>query len=228
MVNPRYCKATWVNIAYIIFHELTGINVIMLYSNQLFKQMASSGDALLTPRQGTYLVGIVNALASLLSTQIVKCFGRRTLVIWGHLGMAGTHAAVGYFASQSMNTGVIVGVLVFLMVYQNSSGPVAWLYATETSIDAAFGVCLFTLWGTVFVLSLVCPALMDEDSLGPTNVFYIFAGLSFIGSIFCGTILVETQGLTDKQKKLIFTPKRFLIEEQEQEDLKSPIKNEIK
>ena len=97
VANPRYRKATWVNIAYIIFHELTGINVIMLYSNQLFKQMASSGDSAFTPRQGTYLVGIVNLLSSLMSTQVVKCFGRRTLVIWGHLGMAFTHAAVGYF-----------------------------------------------------------------------------------------------------------------------------------
>ena len=61
---------------------------------------------------------------------------------------------------------------------------------------------------------------MKEDSLGPSNVFYVFAGLSFIGSVFCGTILVETQGLTDKEKKLIFTPKKFIIEDEkkEQED----------
>ena len=121
-----------------------------------------------------------------------------------------------------------MGVLIFLVVYQNSSGPVAWLYATETCIDAAFGICLFTLWGTVFVLSLVCPVLMKPDALGPSNVFYIFAGLSLIGSIFCGTILKETQGLNDKEKKSLFTPKKFLIEEQEEDDLKSPIKNAIK
>jgi hypothetical protein len=33
VANPKYRKATWINIGYIIFHELTGINVIMLYSN---------------------------------------------------------------------------------------------------------------------------------------------------------------------------------------------------
>ena len=49
VANPRYRKATWVNIAYIIFHELTGINVIMLYSNQMFKQMSSGGSSI-TPR----------------------------------------------------------------------------------------------------------------------------------------------------------------------------------
>ena len=35
LFNDRYKKATWVNIGYIIFHELTGINVIMLYSSQM-------------------------------------------------------------------------------------------------------------------------------------------------------------------------------------------------
>jgi len=37
--NPRYRRATWVNVGYIIFHELTGINVIMQFSNQIFKKM---------------------------------------------------------------------------------------------------------------------------------------------------------------------------------------------
>jgi hypothetical protein len=117
VANPRYCRATWVNIAYIIFHELTGINVIMLYSNQMFNQMASSNPNSLSPRKGTYLVGIVNLLSSLLSTQVVKCFGRRTLVIWGHLGMAITHALVGYFSYIGMDIGVLIGILVFLLVY---------------------------------------------------------------------------------------------------------------
>lgn len=27
--NPRYRRATWVNVGYIVFHELTGINVIL-------------------------------------------------------------------------------------------------------------------------------------------------------------------------------------------------------
>ena len=39
LCNDQYRKATWVNIGYIIFHELTGINVIMLYSNQMLHQM---------------------------------------------------------------------------------------------------------------------------------------------------------------------------------------------
>lgn len=36
LTHPNCRKCTWTNIGYIIFHELTGINVILIYSNQIF------------------------------------------------------------------------------------------------------------------------------------------------------------------------------------------------
>ena len=75
LINPEYRQATWVNIGYIIFHELTSINVIMMYSNTLFREMQKPGKvADITPRVGTYLVGVSNAVSSLMGTQTVKCF----------------------------------------------------------------------------------------------------------------------------------------------------------
>ena len=55
-----------------IFHELTGINVIFLYSNTMFKRMDTDGKSGLTPRQGTYLIGLVNFLASGISVFTVN------------------------------------------------------------------------------------------------------------------------------------------------------------
>ena len=104
-------------------------------------------------------------------------------------------------------------VMAFMGAYSWSSGPVAWLYAAETVIDTALGVCLLTLWGTVFVLSIVCPILMDPKSLGPTGMFFIFSGLSVFATIYVIFMIKETKPLTDKQKKLLFTPKEFLSAE---------------
>lgn len=33
LANPQYRTTTWANLGYIVFHELTGINVILIYSN---------------------------------------------------------------------------------------------------------------------------------------------------------------------------------------------------
>jgi len=105
-------------------------------------------------------------IGALLSCYVVKCFSRRFLLIAGHIGIALVHASIGYFDIKGNNDGVLIMTIVFLIVYENTSGPLAWLYAAETVIDVALGVCLLTLWGTVFVLSLVCPSLMSKDSIG--------------------------------------------------------------
>lgn len=158
----------------------------------------------ITPRQGTYLVGLANMLASMCSTQIVRYIGRRKLLIFGHLGIAVVHSLVGYFNTIGSDIGVLSMLLTFLFVYQNTSGIVCWIYCAETTIDAALGICLFTLWGTVFILSLVSPILMNEDSLGPTNVFYMFGGISILGMIYCYVFIKETFGLTDHEKKTLY------------------------
>lgn len=33
LFDPKYRKATWINVGYIFFHEFAGINVINLYSS---------------------------------------------------------------------------------------------------------------------------------------------------------------------------------------------------
>lgn len=67
LCNPRYRIATWINIGYIVFHELTGINVINMYSNTMFTEMSKEGAGF-TPRQGTYLIGAFQVLGTIMST----------------------------------------------------------------------------------------------------------------------------------------------------------------
>ena len=85
-----------------------------------------------------------------------------------------------------------------MFIYENTSGPVAWVYAAETTIDAGMGICLFTLWMTVLVLTIVSPIIMDRAVLGPDITFFIFSGLSVFGTLYSATFIKETKGLTDK------------------------------
>ena len=209
LVNPQYRRATWVNIGYLTFHEFTGANFIIFYSNTIFRQM-STPDSKFTPRTGTYMVGIIKCLSALSGMYIIKKVGRRTLVIFGHFTIAIIHALVGYFGIKGMSDEALVMILLFLCVYQITSGSVAWIYVTETTIDAALGICLFTLFGTIFLLTLITPILMEPELLGLSNVFFLFSGLALVATLYCIFIFKETKGLSDKQKKELFTPKRFL------------------
>jgi hypothetical protein len=50
LYDHKYRVATWITLIYIIFHELTAINVIMLYSKTIFKNMNTNSKSGLTPR----------------------------------------------------------------------------------------------------------------------------------------------------------------------------------
>lgn len=119
------------------------------------------------------------------------------------------HAAIAILNNNGQPTPVFVMVLLFLFVYQNTTGPVTWLYAAETTVDAGLGLCMFTLWITVFILTLICPVLMGKDILGPSNVFFIFSAFSAFGAFYSYYFIKETQGLSDKEKKSLFYPRKY-------------------
>ena len=47
----------------------------------------------------------------------MRFFGRRTLVIWGHILMAALHASIGVFGILHIDAGIITMVMAFLIVY---------------------------------------------------------------------------------------------------------------
>ena len=71
------------------------------------------------------------------------------------------------------------------------------------------GICLLTLWGTVFVLSIVCPIIMDPSSIGPNATFFMLSGFSFVACFYIFFVMKETYGLSDKKKKQLYMPGKF-------------------
>lgn len=107
-----YRKGTWVTIVLIIFHELTGINAILLYSNTMFRQMG-----LENPRLGTYMTGIAGVLGLATAIAIMHKVGRRNLLISGHILMGLCHTLVGIFAFYNISTWVCVMVVTFIYTF---------------------------------------------------------------------------------------------------------------
>ena len=170
----------------------------------MFKDMDDKGDAPFTPRQGTYILGITTVITGLISIEFIKHFGRRTLLIWGHVGIGFAHGMCGYFNLIGANYGIIAMIMLFYLVYYNSSGPLAWMYAAETCIDIALGISLLTLYGSAFSISVVTPILMEDNVMGPSNVFFMLSAFSFCGAIYCYIFIRETLTLTDKEKKTVY------------------------
>ena len=151
--NDLYKTGTWVALLVMFWHEIVGNNAIMLYSNKMLEDM-SSADAILTPRQGTYLVGVINFLSSGISVWTAKAFSRRFLFVFGHIGMGIFHILVGVCAYNNYPTLALLSMLGFIFFFQNSSGCITWLYCSEIAVDVVLGFVGFSGYFVVFILTL--------------------------------------------------------------------------
>ena len=106
------------------------------------------------------MIGLVNTVAACLSVFTLSLFGRRTLLLFGHTVICITYILLAIFTITGNDIGVLSMICVFLLVYENTSGPVAWTYAAETCCDVSLGVGILSLYATVFVLSLSSEPLM--------------------------------------------------------------------
>lgn len=205
-----YKTGTIVALAVIIFHEMTGENAIILYSTEIFKKMASyqDGENSISPRTGTMLIGVFNLLAHIPAIIMIKRFSRRSLLITGHLIIGVCHVFVAIFSASSNDGGVIVMMLLYMVTYVITNGPIIWLYVSEIVVDAALGVCLFVLWLVILLLSLFTSPLMDSF-LKPTGVFLIFGLSSFFGAYYAWKHVKETSNLSDKEKKMLYIPEEL-------------------
>eukprot|EP00347_Sterkiella_histriomuscorum_P017146 403350492 len=159
------------------------------------------------PRNGTYFIGVSSMIGALIAVLILNKVGRRTLLMYGHVIMALCHFLIGLFAYLNYSQWVVGWMVSFILAYYITNGPVIWLYVSEVVVDTALGLCIFTLWGTVLVLSLTTNFLM-ESALRPCGVFWLFAVISVFGAIFCFIFIKETRGLNDKDKKMLYSPVR--------------------
>lgn len=68
-------------------------------------------------------------------------FGRRTLLIWGQLTM-GLFLCL-FAVMQLINQGIagIAFIVLFVISFQVTIGPVSFIYVAETASDRAIGIC---------------------------------------------------------------------------------------
>lgn len=195
--RPGLRKALVVGFGAALFQQITGINAIFYYAPDIFRS-AGFGNGGAT--WSTVLFGIVLVLATLVSMWIIDRVGRRTLLIFGSVGMTVFLAAVGtVFRAAHPNGPLLVTlVLAFVAVFAVSFGTVAYVIIAEifpTNVrGAAASVATLALWGGDYLVSQFFPVLTADISSSAT--FYLFAGIALLSLIFVLTMVPETKGRT--------------------------------
>ncbi len=190
-----------------IFQQITGINAIIYYANQIF---ASAGFATEEARATvtTWAIGGVNVAATLIAIAFIDRVGRRLLLLAGLIGMGVSLAAVGiafrYIAPEGAagssgptTAGIVtvVALVVFITSFAFSLGPVTWTVINEVfpARVRGRGVALATAvnWGSAYLVSQFFLSLVD--AIGSSLTFFLFAFFCAAGWIWVYRIVPETK-----------------------------------
>jgi len=97
-------------------------------------------------------------------------------------------------------------ICIYLVFFQFGPGPVMWLYNAEIATGASLTLATAINWCTNCVLALIFPILTKEN-LYP--MFFAFAVVSLLATIFAMCILKETKGLNSEELANLYAPEGY-------------------
>lgn len=176
------------------FQQWCGLNVVFNYAQEIF---SAAGYGVSDILFNIVVTGVTNVIFTFVGMYTVDRIGRRSLLLFGALGLAVIYLIMGicYFLQI---TGMIVLIMVVLAIacYAMTLAPVTWVVLSEIFPNRirgmAMAVSTFSLWVACFVLTYTFPLL--NSGLGAYGTFWLYGIICILGFIFIKIKLPETKG----------------------------------
>ena len=186
-----------------MFNQLSGINVILYYLNDIF---AHAGFSKVSGNLQAVAVGGTNLIFTMVAMSVIDRIGRKTLLLVGSVGTAACLAGVSAIFFTARHENLLLWLLIgYIAFFAFSQGAVIWVYLSEVFPNTvrAKGQSLgsFTHWIMNALISGTFP-LMAASSGGYPFVFF---SLMMVVQFFVVLLVYpETKGvsLEEMQKKL--------------------------
>ncbi|KAK6927905.1 Major facilitator, sugar transporter-like [Dillenia turbinata] len=217
-----------ISILILCFKQLTGVNVVTLHAQVLFKSLGFGSDVSLF---SAVIIGAVNVLAALMSIYGTDKWGRRSLFLEGGLQMLICQIAVAVLIALKFGVSgevtflpkwygglVVLCLCLYQAAFAWSWGPLAWLVPSEIfpleirsaaqSITASVNM-LFTFGVAEVFLTMLCHLKY--------GLFILFAAFVLIMTLFVYFFLPETKNIPIENMNHIWKEhwywKRFITTE---------------
>ncbi|MEO6078342.1 MAG: sugar porter family MFS transporter [Steroidobacteraceae bacterium] len=177
-----------------MFNQLSGINAILYYLNDIFAAAGFSGwsNAL-----QAVAIGAANLTATIIALQVIDRVGRKKLLLIGAIGTACALAGVAVIFATGEGKGLLLTMLiVFIAFFAFSQGAVIWVYLAEIfptavrSRGQALGSA--THWGMNALIAQVFPMIAAFTQALPFAFFAICMVVQFFVVL---AIFPETRGV---------------------------------
>jgi SP family arabinose:H+ symporter-like MFS transporter len=181
-----------------MFNQLSGINVVFYYLNDIFA--AAGFNSISSYRQGVY-VALANLIATLAAVSVIDKLGRKTLLLVGAVGMVFCLIFVAIlFQTHSHQSALLPLLVLYIVTFAISQGAVVWVYLGEvfpTRVRAK-GQSLGStaVWITNAIIAGVFPIIAVHHAALP---FYFFAAMMLLQFFIVLFIYPETKNLSLEQ-----------------------------
>ena len=191
----KYRLPVFIAISVGLFSQLSGINAVLYYLNEIF---ALAGASKLSGNLQAIAVGATNLVATLIAMSIIDKFGRKKLLLTGTVGLVLCLAAIGYIFQTRHHLELLVWLLMaFIACFAISQGAVLWVYMSEVFPNRlrAQGQSLggSSHWISNALISLVFPLMITVSSAFP---FYFFAAMMVLDLVLVYFFYPETAGVS--------------------------------
>ena len=202
-----------------MMQQWTGVNFVFYFSTIFLQSTGAISNVFLM----SLIFTLVNVVSTPISFWLVERFGRRSMLIWGAIGMTICEFIVGIIgvtigfnythidstgASVANNIAAVNAQIAFIAIYifcfATTWGPAAWVLIGEIfplpirSRGVALSTSSNWLWNCI--IAVITPYLVgvNEGNLR-SSVFFLWGSLCFSCLFYAYFLVPETKGLTLEQ-----------------------------
>jgi len=201
--SPQYRLPVFLAVTIGMFNQLSGINAILYYLNQIF---ADAGFNKVSSDLQAVAIGATNLIFTMIAMTLIDRVGRKLLLLIGAVGTASCLAGVAAIFLTHQHREYLVWLLVtYIAFFAFSQGAVIWVYIGEVFPNRvrAQGQSLgsFSHWFMAGAISLGFPPLAAKSGGYP---FIFFSAMTIVQFLVVLFVYPETKGvsLEEMQKKL--------------------------
>ncbi|PLB49317.1 putative MFS monosaccharide transporter [Aspergillus steynii IBT 23096] len=188
-----------------MMQQWTGVNFVFYFGTTFFQSLGTISDPFLI----SMITTIVNVCSTPISFYTMEKLGRRTLLLWGALGMVICQfivAIVGTVDGSNKNavSAEISFICIYIFFFASTWGPGAWVVIGEIyplpirSRGVALSTASNWLWNCI--IAVITPYMVDKDRGDlKAKVFFIWGSLCACAFVYTYFLIPETKGLTLEQ-----------------------------
>jgi sugar porter (SP) family MFS transporter len=186
LFSRQYRKPVILALTVGMFCQLSGINAILYYLNEIF---ALAGASKMSGNLQAVAVGAMNLVATLVAMSVIDRFGRKKLLLIGTAGLAVCLAAITaiFFTHQHMSW-LLWLLMIYISLFAISQGAVVWVYISEVFPNRVRakgqGLGSSAHWVTNAIISLIFPVMATSSGAYPFLFFCIMMVVDFFLVLF--------------------------------------------